>query len=422
MTLRILSRPRSCARPEGQVFDVDIARLRSLMGSSSRGVEGLHTVGDFRRASKRILPKMIFDFIEGGADGEIGLTANRSALDDVCFAPRYLADVSDRDQQTMVLGSPVDMPFILSPAGLIAVAHPDGEPAVAAAAAEAGTIMCVSTGSCYTLEEIADASTGRLWFQLYLWKSDEVIESLIHRAEVAGYEALVVTVDVPVVGKRERDLRNGMSLPVRVRPRNVLDTALHLPWLWRMLNGPEITFGSLTDVAGGDDAVSIAEYTNRELTDPSRTWDALDSLRARWKGPLLVKGVMTAADARLAVDHGADAVIVSNHGGRQLGSVAGAAAVLPSIAAAVGDRAEVFLDGGICRGEDIVKARALGATAAMGGRAWVWGLAAGGQDGVTRVLGLLRDEIDRTLALIGCPHYDQVDGAALVDGTSFRQQ
>ena len=356
---------------------------------------------------------MIFEFVDGGADGELAVAANRDALDALRFAPAYLTDVTNRDSSADVFGKRIALPFILAPAGLATLAHPDGELAAAAAAAGADTIFCVSTASGYALEEIAEAAEGRLWFQLYMWKSEDVVQSLVSRARSAGYEALVVTVDVPVVGKRERDLRNGMSLPVRVRPRSIADVSLHLPWLWRMLNGPEITFASLAGMAEGDDASSIGEYVDRELTDPTRTWADLAALRRSWDGPLLVKGVMTPADARAAVEAGADGVIVSNHGGRQLGSVPGTTAVLPRVIDEVGDRAEVFLDGGIRRGEDIVKARAMGATACMGGRAWYFALAAGGRPAVERMLGILSADVDRTLALIGRRSYDDVDSTAL---------
>lgn len=392
---------------------MDLSRLRGLLAPGASGIDALHTIDDFRVAAKRRLPRMVWDFVDGGADGEIAVSGNRAALDEVLFSPKFLVDVSDRDQSTTVFGEPVRTPLILSPSGLATVVHPDGEVAVARAAADAGVIFGVSTASGYTMEEIADASSGRLWFQLYLWKSESVVQSLIARARTAGYEALIVTVDVPVVGKRERDLRNGMSLPVRVRPGTALDASRRLPWLWRMLNGPEITFASLTDIAPGDDASSIGEYASRELTDPTRTWDDLAMIRRGWDGPLLVKGVMNPADAKSAVAHGADGIIVSNHGGRQISSVAGVAAVLPSIVDAVGDRAEVFLDGGVRRGEDIVKARALGARAACGGRLWFWPLAAGGEAAVRRALSILEADVDRTLALIGTKRYDDVDDDVL---------
>ena len=394
---------------------MNFVRLRNLMAQGTHGVEAAYTVDDFRAMARRRLPRMVWDFVDGGADGELAVAANRRALDDVLFSPRFMVDVANRNQTTKVFGDAVSIPLILSPSGLATLVNPEGELAVARAASDAGVIFAVSTASGYSLEDIAAVSTGRLWFQLYLWKSEEVVNSLIERARNAGYEALIVTIDVPVVGKRERDLRNGMSLPVRVRPKTLVDTAMHLPWLWRMINGPEITFASLTDLAPGDDARSIGEYTSRELTDPARTWEDLAMIRRKWDGPLLVKGVMNAGDAAAAVAGGVDGLIVSNHGGRQLSSVPGVADVVPGIVDAVGDRAEIYLDGGVRRGEDIVKARALGATAAAGGRLWFWALAAGGEAGVRRVLAILADDVDRTMALIGCRNFEDVGPHVLHD-------
>lgn len=394
---------------------MDARRLRALLGASPQGVDALHTVDDFRNAARRKLPRMVWDFVDGGADGELAVNLNRAALESVLFDPRFLVDVAEPDITTKVFDEPVRLPLILSPCGLATIVHPDGEPAAARAAADAGAIYTVSTASGYSMEEVADVSSGRLWFQLYLWKSEEVVRSLIDRAAAAGYEALVVTIDVPAVGKRERDLRNGMSLPVRLRTASAANAALHMPWLWRMLNGPEITFANLVDVASGDDASSIGEYVNRELTDPTRTWADLAMIRRLWDGPLVVKGVMSPADAVAAVESGVDGIIVSNHGGRQMSSVPGVADVFPRILEAVGDRAEVFLDGGVRRGEDIVKARALGATAACGGRLWVWGLATAGESGVRRVLTILEADIARTLALIGQRRYDDLDHTVLFD-------
>lgn len=361
---------------------------------------------------------MVWDFVDGGADGELSVSSNRAALDSVLFDPRFLVDVTDPDISTNVFGEPVRVPLILSPCGLATVVHPDGEPGVARAAADAGAIYAVSTASGYSMEDIAEATTGRLWFQLYLWKSEDMVRSLIARAKSAGYEALVVTVDVPVVGKRERDLRNGMTLPIQVRSAHAANAALRMPWLWRMIQGPEITFANLIDVTSESDASSIGEYVSRELTDPARTWADLSMIRRMWDGPLLVKGVLSPADARSAVESGADGIIVSNHGGRQMSSVPGVADVVPRVVDAVGDEVEVFLDGGIRRGEDIVKARALGATAACGGRLWVWGLAAAGEPGVRRVLSILEADVARTLALIGRRRYDDLDHSVLFDKPS----
>ncbi len=379
-----------------------------MLAKNRTGVDAINTVGDAREISRRKLPKMVWDFIDGGADGELAIAANRRSLNEIKLRPKFLTDVSNRDISAKIFGQKADLPFILSPSGMATIAHPQGELAVAKAADRAGAIFCVSTASGYTLEEIASVSNGRLWFQLYLWGNEEVVNSLIDRAGNSGYEALVVTVDVPVVGKRERDLANGMSLPVRIRPKNALNTLRKPKWLLGLLNGPDITFANLAGFAAGDDASSIGEYTDRELVDQTRTWDDLELIRKRWSGPLLVKGVMTPEDAISAVDAGADGVIVSNHGGRQMSFVPGVASIFESVVHAVGHRAEVFLDGGIRRGEDIIKARAIGATAACGGRPWYWGLAAGGEQGVEKVLSVLAADVDRTLALLGEEKFSNV--------------
>ena len=392
-------------------------KLRSLPGMLARAPKGAsrwNTYAEFREAARRRLPKMVFDFVDGGAEGELSIAANRSAINSVELAPSYLVDVANRDVSTTVLGQPVSLPLLLSPAGLATLVHRDGELAAARAAEAAGTVFAVSTGSGYSLEDIAAAAPdARLWFQLYLWKNPEVVRSLVNRARDAGYEALILTVDVPVVGKRERDLRNGMSLPPRIRWSSALGTARRLRWLRHLISGPDITFGSLVELGIGDDASAIGAYVDRELADPSRTWDDVAWLRREWDGPLLIKGVITVADAEAAARWGADGVIVSNHGGRQLDSVPGTFSVLPRIAEAVGDRAEVLVDGGCQRGADVVKARALGAQAAMGGRSWFWGLAVDGEAGVARMLDIFRTDIDRTLALIGCRRFDEIGAEIL---------
>lgn len=393
-----------------------VSDLAGMIRLGPQGIDRLNSYGDFEKVAKRRLPKMIYDFVAGGADGEVTLRANRTAFEQVRWAPRFLSDVSGRDISTKVFGHDLDVPFICGPAGLARLVHREGELATARAAGKAGTIFVVSTGSSYSMEEIADVATGPVWFQLYLWKSPEVVKSLVDRAKRSGYEALVLTIDVPAVGKRERDFRNGMTLPPQIRLRGALDTSWRWWWLYHLLTGPDINFGSLTDVVEGDvDVASVGVYVDRELNDPTKTWADLSELRRMWDGPLLVKGVMTAADAKHAVDHGADGVIVSNHGGRQLDSVPGALEVLPEVVDIIGDRAEVILDGGVRRGEDIVKAKALGASAAMGGRPWFFGLCAGGEDGVAKMLDIFKADLVRTLALIGVARYDDVDSTSLRD-------
>jgi len=351
-----------------------------------------NTFEDFRTVAKRRVPKMVFDFVDGGADGEISLRANRDSFSDVTFDPRWMSDVSRKEIATTVLGEKVSMPYLLAPAGLASVVHKEGELAVARAAAEMDTIFCISTGSAYSLEEIAAAAPScKLWFQLYLWKSEEVVLSLIERAKATGCKALVLTIDVPAVGKRERDLVNGMSLPPRIRPSNIVDAMWRFRWLQHFITGNEITFGNLRGVAAGDDASTVGEYTSRELVDPTVTWERLDWLRRKWDGPLAVKGVLSARDAIECVNRGADAVYVSNHG-------------------------EVLIDGGVRRGEDVVKAKALGATASLSGRPWFFALAADGQPGVKRMLEIMQADILRTLTLIGVPRYADVDRSAIRRG------
>ena len=389
-----------------------MGNLRMLFSSTK--LPKFNTYADFRRIARRRVPTMVFDFVDGGADGELTLDANRRAFEQIVFEPRWMSDVSKIDLNTTVLGEQLSMPYLLAPAGLASVVHKDGELAVARAAAKANTIFCISTGSTYSLEEIAAAApTAKLWFQLYLWKSEEVVSGLIQRAKATGCRALVLTIDVPAVGKRERDLTNGMSLPPRIRPSNILDAAWRVRWLSHFITGNEITFGNLRGIAAGDDASTVGEYTSRELVDPSVTWERLDWLRRQWDGPLVIKGVLSVNDALECVRRGADAVYVSNHGGRQLDSVAGAASALPAIVDAVNGRAEIFVDGGVRRGEDVVKARALGATAALSGRPWFFALAADGQDGVERMLDIMRADISRTLSLLGVPRFSDVNRSAI---------
>ncbi len=389
-----------------------MGNLRMLFSSTK--LPKFNTYADFRRIARRRVPSMVFDFVDGGADGELTLAANRRAFEQVVFEPRWMSDVSKIDLTTTVLGEKISMPYLLAPAGLASVVHKDGELAVARAAAKANTIFCISTGSTYSLEEIAAAApTAKLWFQLYLWKSEEVVTSLIQRAKEAGCRALVLTIDVPAVGKRERDLTNGMSLPPRIRPSNILDAIWRVRWLSHFITGSEITFGNLRGIAAGDDASTVGEYTSRELVDPSVTWERLDWLRRQWDGPLVVKGVLSVHDALECVRRGADAVYVSNHGGRQLDSVLGAASALPAIVEAVNGRVEILVDGGVRRGEDVVKARALGATAALSGRPWFFALAADGQIGVERMLEIMRADIGRTLSLLGVPRFSDVDRSAI---------
>lgn len=362
------------------------------------------TVADVERHARRRIPRLVDDFIQGGAEDERTVAANRAAFLGWSIVPRVMVDVAHRDLTTTVLGSTLSMPIGIAPVGLARLARHEGETASAAAAGEHGTVFCLSTGSSRSIEEVAAATAGPRWFQLYLWRDRDVIAGLIDRAAAAGYTALLLTADVPVIGQRDRDLRNGMTLPPRLTRRNAPDLLRHPGWLAGLRRGGPLTFANFTDVPGrGRGVVELARFVNVEMMNPGAAWDTLDWVRERWRGPLAVKGILHPDDARRAVDAGAEGVVVSNHGGRQLDAAIASLDALPAVVEAVGDRCEVLLDGGIRRGTDVLTALALGARAVLIGRPAVLGLAAGGQAGVARVLEILRSELDRAMALAGMP-------------------
>ncbi len=371
------------------------------------------TIEDVRRIARRRLPRLAFDFIDGGADAEVTLRRNAEAFERRMLRPRYLVDVSRRSLSTELFGQRLGMPVLIAPTGMSRVAGRDGELAGAKAAGRLGIPFVLSTMSSHSIEEVARVGSGPLWFQLYLWPQREIGERLVTRAAAAGFEALVVTVDVPVVGRRLRDVRNGFVFPPKLRRRTALDMLSHPRWLAGV---PQtMKFANLLDseAGAGGRPLEHAKLVNSLLSNPGASWADLGWLRELWDGPLLVKGVLTAGDALLALDCGADGIIVSNHGGRQLDGAPASLDALEEIAPAVGGRAEVLIDGGIRRGTDIVKALALGARACLIGRPWLYGLAAGGEAGVALVLELLRDELDRALALLGRPAIDALDRTVL---------
>ncbi|OJY52051.1 alpha-hydroxy acid oxidase [Pseudonocardia sp. 73-21] len=374
---------------------------------------GAVTIADLRAAARRRLPRMVFDFVDGGAEDELTRDDNEAAFRRLTFRPRVLVDVSERPQAVTVLGRELATPVVLGPTGLMRMVRHEGELAAAAAAERFGTVSVQSSGSSVSLEDVAASVTSPQWFQLYPWGDRRTVENLIGRARDSGYEAMVVTVDVPVVGAREKDLRNGLTVPPEVSPRTGWDLVRHPAWLAGLLSHPRPTYanfvGLMPDARGTS---GLAAHTNG-LLNPATTWRDLEWMIRRFDGPVLLKGVMTADDARLAVEAGCQGVAVSNHGGRQADSVPAALDALPEVVAEVGHLADVLLDGGVRRGGDVVKALALGAKACLVGRPWVYGLAAGGTPGVERVLEILRDEIDRTLALIGRPGVASLDETAL---------
>jgi L-lactate dehydrogenase (cytochrome) len=371
------------------------------------------TIDDLRKGARRRLPRALFDYIDGGAEDEVTLRANEADFQRYRFRPRALVDVSHRDQSTTVLGIPVSSPLILAPTGFTGMFWPRGEAVAARAAGRKGVIFTASTMSICPMEEIAQAATGPIWYQLYVWRDREVVRMLIERAKAAGYRALVVTVDTPVLGQRERDVRSGLVLPPRITARNVLDTLRRFSWLRDFLMNPRPTFGNFVGMAGVQhDAVSLAAFTTKQFS-PAIGWADIDWYRTIWPGPLALKGIMSSADARLATERGIEGIIVSNHGGRQLDHAPSPIDVLPEIVDAVEGRAEVILDGGIRRGSDVVKAIALGARACMIGKAFNYGVAALGERGVELAIEILEKEIDRALALIGRSNLAELDRSAV---------
>jgi L-lactate dehydrogenase (cytochrome) len=372
-------------------------------------------IADLRRLARRRLPRVAFEYIDGGAEGEVTLRENCRVYDEVTFRPRAAVVTRSSDLRTRVLGADLALPFLLAPVGSCRMFYPRGEAVAARAAGAAGTAYILSTLSGTRLEEVKGASTGPCWYQLYLCGGRDVARDGIARAKAAGFSALVVTIDTPVAGLRERDFRNGTKELLSRRPFTML------PFVWQFLVRPRWLMGFLADgglmkfpnvvLPGGP--MPYADV-GAALEQSATVWDDLRWLREAWDGPIVVKGVLTADDARRAVEAGAEAIVVSNHGGRQLDGVAPTLRLLPEVVAAVGGRVEVLLDGGIRRGSDIVKALCLGARAVLIGRAYAWGLGAGGEAGVARAIDILRADLVRTLKLLGCPSVAQLD-ASYVD-------
>ena len=370
-------------------------------------------IDDLRTSAKRRLPRAIFEFIDGGAQDETTLRANQEDFRRWRFRTRTLIDVSTRDQSITLFGQKYASPLILAPTGLAGLFSRRGELAAARAAEKFGVPYCLSTMSTCTIEEITRETVPPKWFQLYVLRDRDLTRHFIERARASHCTALVLTVDTKVQGPRERDMRNGFTVPPRFSAATILDFAWHYSWLFDVGLGPRITFKNfIGSKAASTDVMTITQFIAGQY-DLSVNWRDVEWFKSAWGGPVLLKGILTAEDARLALDHGVDGVIVSNHGGRQLEGAMSAVQALPEIAEAVGDKLEVILDGGIRRGADVVRARALGAKACMIGRAWLYGLAAGGQPGVERALEILRNEIDVTLTLLGRPTLAEIDRGIL---------
>jgi isopentenyl diphosphate isomerase/L-lactate dehydrogenase-like FMN-dependent dehydrogenase len=380
------------------------ARARARLSADTIAARA-GTIAELRAAARRQLPGVVFDYVDGGAGDELTLRRNLTALRAIEFRPRVLVDVSQVRTATTVLGEPVALPLLGAPMGLAGLLNPAGEVALARALHEAGTISILAAMASCSVEEVTGAATGPIWFQMYLWRDRGLLKDLLSRVGAAGVRVLVVTVDVPRSGNRDKDRRNGFSIPPRVTLRALADGVTHPRWSAGFVRQPRITWGNLP---GGGGSGSLSASTNQQF-DPAATWTDLTWFRDNWAGPLVVKGILSPADADQAVCLGADAVVVSNHGGRQLDGAPATIAALPGVVDAVAGRAEVYLDGGIRRGADIVKAVALGARACLAGRALAYGLGVAGQAGARCAIGLLQAELQTVLALTGCPAVTDLD-------------
>ena len=378
---------------------------------TTRRLRAAANVNDLRAMARRRLPAGVFDYIDGGAEDERTLDRNVRAFRETTFRPRVLRGLGDLDTSTTLLGRPLAFPLVLAPTGFTRIADPAGELAVVRAAGRAGIPFTLSTMGTRSIAECAEVAgpDARLWFQVYAWRDRDLIRTMLDSAASHGYEAICLTVDTAMLGRRERDVRRGLTLPPEIGPDTFLDGMRRPGWTWRLLRSDPIRFANVEGLADsskgagpgtGERAVDLAGYMNAQF-DHGLSWDDVAWLRTVWDGPILVKGVQAVEDAVLAVEHGVEGIILSNHGGRQLDTAPAPFDLVPEVAEAVAGRIEVLCDGGVRRGSDIVKAVAAGADAAMGGRLFLYALAAAGEQGVDHVLELLRSGVERTMALVG---------------------
>ena len=374
------------------------------------------SIEDLRDLARRKVPKAFFDYAESGSYNEETLRSNRADLEKIRLRQRVLVDVSQRSLATTIVGEKVTAPLALAPVGLLGMQHGDGEVVAAAAAAAAGIPFTLSTMSICSIEQVAAAVKQPFWFQLYVIRDREFAKDLLERAIDANCSALVLTVDLQVLGQRHRDIRNGMTVPPEFRLKNIIDIAGKPGWLWTIMRSRSRTFGNLAGhVKGMENITSLAQWTNQQF-DPALNWKDLEWIKKVWPGKLIIKGILDPEDAKTAVKVGADAIVVSNHGGRQLNGASSSIAALPAIADAVGADTEVLFDGGIRSGSDMMRALALGARACMIGRPYVWGLGAMGEAGVAKAIDILKNELSVTMALCGVNKLSEIGRHVLVDG------
>jgi L-lactate dehydrogenase (cytochrome) len=378
-------------------------------------------IEDLRALARRKVPKAFFEYVDSGSYNEETLRANRADLEHIKLRQRVMVDVSERSLATTIVGQKVSAPFALAPIGLCGMQHGDGEILSAQAANDAGIPFILSTMSICSIEQVAEATGRPFWFQLYVIRDRGFSKDILSRAANAGCNALVLTVDLQVLGQRHRDIKNGMTVPPEIRLSNVLDIATKPSWVLSMLKSRSKTFGNLAGhVKGMEDVTSLAQWTNNQF-DPALNWKDVEWIKKTWPGKLIIKGILDVDDAKTAVRLGADAVIVSNHGGRQLDGAPSSISALPAIAQAVGSDTEVLFDGGIRTGADMLRALALGARACLIGRAYVYGLGAGGKAGVAKAIDILQKELSVAMALTGTTRVADIGPQVLVGGEAKKR-
>ena len=377
-------------------------------------VQPITSIEDLRILAKRRVPRMFYDYADSGAWSESTYRANEADFQRVYLRQRVGLDMSNRTLATTMVGQPVTMPVALAPVGLTGMQHADGEILAARAAAAAGVPFTLSTMSICSIEDLAENSQEPFWFQLYVMKDREFIDRLIDRAKAAGCSALVLTLDLQILGQRHKDVKNGLTAPPRLTLPNLLNIAVRPRWWLGMLGTKRRSFGNIVGhIKGVTDMRALSAWTAEQF-DPTLNWDDVKRIKDRWGGKLILKGILDPIDAELAAQTGADAIVVSNHGGRQLDGAMSSIAALPAIARAAGGRIDVLMDGGITSGQDVLKAWALGARGTMIGRAFLYGLGAQGEAGVTKALQIIHKELDITMAFCGHRRIEDVDGGILV--------
>jgi len=373
-------------------------------------MKSMPCIEDLRQTARRKVPRAFFEYADGGSYAEQTLNANRADLERIKLRQKILVDVSKRSTRTTILGEPASLPLALAPIGMCGMQHGDGEILACRAAQEAGIPFCLSTMSICSIEDVAAAAEKPFWFQLYVMKDRGFVRALIERAAAARCSALVLTVDLQVLGQRHRDIRNGMTVPPELhRLSNLVDIASKPAWAMSILRGRRRTFGNLVGhIRGMENVTALSQWTAGQF-DATLNWKDVEWIAAQWGGKLILKGILDPEDARMAVKTGAAALVVSNHGGRQLDGALSSIAALPPIVEAVGSSIEVLFDGGIRSGQDIMRAIALGARACLSGRAYIYGLGAGGQAGVARAIEIMRNELDISMALTGINSIAEID-------------